>query len=896
MHNAINQEIGEIEQMKKAYLSIGALLTVLAISGCSPKGDSSSEAASSSETASSSNESSSSSTSSSKEDVFEYELDVTAPVKTVYEVGETLNFEAITVTLTTYKNSSKDGDEILSREKYVVKVNGEVIEGNFVFSKKGEVTFEVSSADHASAKSSFSVSVTEHFTITNGSSDKVVLTSLPEKAEEGDTISFGLTLLPGYYFEGTLRIVDNAGNDVAYEDDGSYNYTFLMPASNVVITVTTDLNDFTIAKDDVMVGNVVLESATTDDKPIYSAVAGTELKFKGVEDHVDYVLNKVFVDGEELGKGDDGYYHFSMPHHPVTISVEKSPRDYEIATNSEDLSLTTVEMYKDATTKEAITKAHKGETVFLKMNYEVKLVKYAVSIMDLDGNSLEVAQDKDDPTIFSFTMISSELSIEISEDDWSKYGGYYVTDKTFKGTYTYGSSSAKVSTYTYDKLTSHSYTFEGSGNGKYDSYNLTWNTLNNSTANEGAVTFDYSSSYSSFKDCEFFYTPHLFATLSSYKSTTSSSASDFTNGLSIGTWDENTTVHSFAANKTIIVWAEDEKGNITEKILATPNAVYTTFGIYTDETKSTLITKGADITATLNAYIEAGSDYKFELLNGKFVKSYELSAVEDESYSIVFKDEEGNVITSAKNGTTVYIHGSLKEGVADGIAIKEPVVKRGSYSVTTKAVDGETNVWSFTMPEENVTASLTLKNDNKMAGHVALGTYVGFNLYSYNSTDRDFSNSKNTYSTYVLNKDGTFQDGNSTYDVTAYDTTPEGTFTANKTWNYSSNAIVRRYSSAYDDVYIGAKLADGMKATEVKTHTHWISNGKSWAIEFYHTATDGTVTSLASVFMTNSTFYLGVTFEMTGESTSVGSGATYNVVKDGSTIFTVDGSTVTAAE
>ncbi len=894
--------------MKKAYLSIGALLTVLAISGCSPtKTDSStSEASSQSSEASSqsseasSSASSSSSQSSSKEDVFNYELAVTAPVKTVYEVGETLDFAAITVTLTTYKNASKDGEETLARDKYVVSVNGQTVEGNFIFSKVGEVTFEVSSADHSEAKSSFSVSVTQHFTITNGSSDKVVLTSLPENAEEGDTVAFGLTLLPGYYFEGSLRIVDSEGNSIDYTDDGAYNYTFTMPASNVVITVTTDLNDFTIAKDDELIGNVVLESAENDDKAVYSAVAGTELKFKGIEDHLDYVIDNVFIDGVEVTKGDDGYYHFTMPHHPTTISVAKSPRDYEIVTNSDELELTTVSMYKDTETKEEILAAHKGETVYLKLNYEVKLVKYSVSVKDLSGNSLEVSQDPTDPTLYSFTMISDDISIEIKEDDWSKYAGYFVTDKTFKGTYTYASSSSTyVKEYTYDKLSSHTFVFDGNGKGKYDSYDLTWNTLSDASANEGALTFDYNSAYSSFEDCEFFYNSHLFVTRSSYKSTTSSSASKFTDGLTIGTWDENVTVHSLTLNKTIIVWAEDSNGDISEKILATPDNIYTSFGIYTDETKSTLITKGADITTTLNAYVEASSDYKFEITNGKFTKSYELSATEDESYSIVFKDEEGNVVTSAKNGTKVYMYATLSEAASEaGIAIKAPVVKHGSYTVSTTAVTGEENAWYFTMPEENVTASLTLKDDNKLKGHVAVGTYVGFNLYSSNNTDRDFS--KDTKTTYKLNLDGTFYEGTNEFDVTSYDTGAEGTFTAEsgyqtKTWNYDGKSIVRPYSSSSNDVYIAAKLGDGMDAKEVKTHTHWM-NGSSWAIEFYHTATDGTVTSLASVFMTNNTFYMGVSFEMTGDSTSVGSSATYNVTKNGETIFTVANDTVTEVE
>ncbi len=898
--------------MKKAYLSIGALLAVLALSGCgdntessSAQADSSSTASSSSAESSSSSESSTSSessssssaesSSSSKEDVFNYQLAVTAPVVSVYEVGDTLDFASITVTLTTYKNGEKDGEATLAREKYVVKVGDQTIESNFVFSEAGEIEFEVSSADHAEAKATFKVTCQQHFTITNGSSDKVVLTSLPERALPGDNISFGLTLLPGYYFEGTLRIVDNEGKDVEYTDDGNYGYSFVMPSSNIVITVTTDLNDFTIAKDDDLIGNVVLDSATNDEDAVYSAVAGTALKFKANDKHPDYVFTTIFVDGVATAKDAEGYYHFNMPHHPVTISADKGPRDYELTTNAEDLKVSTVLMYKDAETKEAITEAHKGEKVFIKMSYEVRLVKYSVSILDNDGNSIAVTQDTEDETLFSFTMVSSDLTIDIKEDDWSKYAGYHVVGKTFKGKYTYASSSSgKVYEYKPADLGSHTYKFDGNGNGMYDSYSLTWNTVSSRVSTEGKVKFNYNSSYSKFEDCEFFYSSRLFMTLSSYKSTSSSSASKFTDSLSVGTWDESVTVHVVTFNKTIIAWIQDEFGEIEEKMLATPDNIYTNFGIYTDETKSTLITEGADLTATLNAYIEASDGYSCEIEGGKFVKPYTLTATEDDTYSIVFKDEEGNVITSAKNGRKVYIYGSIKEGAKEGLSIKAPVVKRGSYSVTTTAVDGVENAWYFTMPEDNVTASLTIKDDTKMAGHIALGSYVGFNLYSTYSTDRDFS--KNSYTAYAVNVDGTFKDGNSTYDIESFDTTAEGTFYTNsKTWNYCSNAIVRPYSSYYNDVLVAAKLSDGMDAKQVKTHTHWMSNGSSWAIEFYHTATDGTVTSLASVFMTNKTFYLGVSFEMTGDSTSVGKDATYNVVKDGTTLFTVASNTPTAA-
>ncbi len=901
--------------MKKAYLSIGALLAVLALSGCGDNTESSSAQADSSSTASSSSAESSSSSessvssessssssaessSSSKEDVFNYQLAVTAPVVSVYEVGDTLDFASITVTLTTYKNGEKDGEATLAREKYVVKVGGQTIESNFIFSEAGEIEFEVSSADHAEAKATFKVTCQQHFTITNGSSDKVVLTSLPERALPGDNISFGLTLLPGYYFEGTLRIVDNEGKDVEYTDDGNYGYSFVMPSSNIVITVTTDLNDFTIAKDDDLIGNVILDSAKDDNDAVYSAVAGTALKFKANDKHPDYVFTTIFVDGVATAKGDDGYYHFNMPHHPVTISADKGPRDYELTTNAEDLKVSTVLMYKDAETKEAITEAHKGEKVFIKMSYEVRLVKYNVSILDNDGDSIAVTQDTEDETLFSFTMVSSDLTIDIKEDDWSKYAGYHVVGKTFKGTFAYGSSYSRLNEYTYDKLSSHTYSFDGNGNGMYDSYSLTWNTVSNRVSTEGKVKFNYNSSYSKFEDCEFFYSSRLFMTLSSYKSTASSSTSKFTDGLSVGTWDENAKIHVVTFNKTIIAWIQDEYGEIEEKMLATPDNIYTNFGIYTDETKSTLVTKGADITTTLNAYIEASDGYSCEIEGGVFVKPYTLTATEDETYSIVFKDEEGNVITSSKNGKKVYMYGSIKEGAKEGLSIKAPVVKKGSYNVTTTAVDGVENAWYFTMPEDNVTASLTIKDDTKLAGHVAVGTYAGFNLCSSSATNQAYSSASSKF-TYAVNLDGTFTSGSSSYEISEITNSETGTFkisdyNSEKLWNYDGKMLGRvGYKSDVKDCYVGVKLSSDQDVANLSYKVHWISSGLYWALEFYYTE-NGTSTMIASAFAFNKTFYLGATFEMTGTSTEIDSTATYNVNYGGKTIYTVDNSKVTA--
>ncbi len=872
--------------MKKAYLSIGALLAVLAIGGCNIQGGNTS-----SSTEASSSGASSVEESSSREDVFHYELAVTAPTVTTYEVGDVFDFASINVVLTTYKNDDKQGDTTLARADYDVKVNGQVIEGNFTFTAAGEIEFEVSSKAHPSATKTFKVTAEQHFTITNGSSDKVVLASLPARALPGDTISFELTLLPGYYFEGTLHILDNEGNEVEYTDNGNYGYSFTMPSSNVVITVTTDMTDFTISKDDDLIGNIVLESAEDESTPVYSAVAGTELKFKADANHPDYVFTKIYVGGEEKSIGDDGYYHFTMPHHPIVINADKAPREYDLVTNAEDLTLATLAMYTDPETKAPVTSAHKGQTVYLEMSYSARLVKFSVSVMDLDGSSIAVTQDENNANLFSFVMTSSEMTIDITEDDWSLYAGYYVTDKVWRGISTYDSSYNKLETKTYDTMLSESYwyTFNGNGKGTKGSTETTWSTTVGSSRTNGLINI----AYSNYTDKAFYFTPSLFAT-KCYDSPTY----DWTN-VAIGTWDENATVHVLTIGARHLAWVEDEYGYITDKILTDKDGVYTDFGLYTDETKSTLV-KGSDITTTLNAYVEVNSSYKFELVNGKVIMPYSLNAAADSSYSIVFKDADGKAITEAKNGTTVYMYATLSSELDSDISIKAANVTYGSSkrSVTLTAVTGEENVWSFEMPEGEVDASLTLYNPNKMAGHAALGTYYGFNFYSSYAKDTDYSSKSLT--TYSLDKAGVFKEGTTSFEVNTYDETARGTFTAvgsynTRVWSYGENVIARPYGSSYNDVYVAVRVSDTQDYKKVQLKAHWMSSGSSWAIE-YHYVDGESDTILGGIFQTGNKFYMGVTFEMTGDSTRIESGATYNVKMDGETIFTVANNSVTAAE
>lgn len=165
--------------MKKAYLSIASLLACITLASCNPGEVTSSNSTTPSESTTTSSEN----TTSSSGDVFTYKLELEAPSITTYEVGDVFDFASIVVKEQTFKNGTVEGNaKTLARSEFVVKVNGQVIDGNFTFASAGEVEFLVASAAHSEATATFKLTAVQHFTLTNGSADKVVLTNLPGKA------------------------------------------------------------------------------------------------------------------------------------------------------------------------------------------------------------------------------------------------------------------------------------------------------------------------------------------------------------------------------------------------------------------------------------------------------------------------------------------------------------------------------------------------------------------------------------------------------------------------------------------------------------------------------------------------------------------------------------------
>lgn len=668
--------------MKKAFLSVAALLTLVTITGCNPGNNVSST---------------SPSTSSSQEEKT-YTLSVSKPTKTEWEVGEIFDFASVEVKLDTLVNGVSSGVTTLTRDQYIVSVGEKQIEGNFTFVNDGTVTFVFKSKEHTEATASFDVNVKQYFTLTNLSSESAVLTGLPERSLAGEKINFTLTLLPGYYFDETVSILDGSSQPVEFTKD-DYTFTFTMPESNVNITIGTGLNDFVITKDETFIDEVVLENSTEEDKAdIYSAIPGTQLKFKTHEDK-DSSFTELYIDGEIATVGEDEYYHFVMPHHPVSITTNKTHRIYQIK-NESTLTLSTVNMYIGED-KTPITSGYKGQKVYLEFAYTPVLVKYDIVITAADGTKVNatqvesgVASGKD---LYTFDMISSDLSIKITEDDYSTYYGWYVTEKQYSTWNFYGSSSG-LEEKNINSYSSMKYQFNSNGKAlRGSSTTETWTTEANKEDTTGKLLVKGPAEYSSTKP--YYFTKNMIAFQSSSN----------WNDAYIGIWDKDVILHVLKLNdgETRIAWTEDASKNITDKLLITNNNLYTSFELYTDSTKTTECT-GANLTTKSNFYVYVDDETYLKVANANVTKKHDLTITSNENCSLKVTNEAGEEITKAENGSTVYIETNANEGYNVKNVKATYKKSNGWYGTTTvnvevtKTDDGK---YSFVMPEYAVTIS-----------------------------------------------------------------------------------------------------------------------------------------------------------------------------------------------
>ena len=575
---------------------------------------------------------------------------------------------------------------------------------------------------------------------------------MPEKALPGESITFGVTLLPGYYLENGVKVLNDAGEEVETHDNGDYTYTFTMPAGNVTITINTGITDFTISKDQELIGDILVEDSedTTD---TFSAVPGTKLKFQAQET-IDTSFTAIYVDGVVVTKGEDDYYHFVMPHHPVVISAERVAREYSISANTSSLTLSTLKMYTNAETKAEVTNAHKGQTVYLEFATDKAHVKYFITVKTSDDDSLEVTPSTSG-NVFTFVMVSSNITIEIQEEDYSKYYGYYVTDKAWKFTQFGSYSSATEDTLNYTNL-EKSLAFESNGSGTWDEHSFTWTQEANATS--GAVAASLKASWGDSYEKTFYYTENLVV----MNPSTYSSSCWYQVG--VGTWNADATIHALALDDagTRLFYTVDENDAIKESIVINNSTVTVNPTIYKDDSKTTLA-KGFELSLTSTFYISLSADSGFGISNGKVIKAYALGIGEgsSEQITVVYKNANGQTITEAKNGETVTVCFVLsEEAAAAGLSIDTPTITVDDrwLKATLTPVEGEENTYTFVMPAAKVTVKVLTFNPNVYQGYAVLGKYAGFELYG--TTTKDVTNYSSAYGKFTreITKAGKFAD------------------------------------------------------------------------------------------------------------------------------------------
>ncbi len=732
------------------------------------------------------------------------------------------------------------------------------------------------------------------YKIINASSDCAYLDGLPEKGEAGKSYSFRVSLKPGYHFNDKVTITYGE-TTVAVSQEGD-TYTFVMPEADISISVDVGQTDFTITNDCYFVKGVFLddEEGTTEVK---SAVAGTLLKFEAVAD-VDFSFTEVTINGKAIEEGEDGYYHFSMPARPVIISSDKNAIAYDVSLKTE-LTLSTVAIYKDAETKEAITSAIKGDKVYVELSSEIEHISYSISAKTAgeDGKDVKVEKEGETGNLFSFTMVSDDIEVSIVEKDMTLFYTATVTNKAWKGIEVYGSSKNGVHEYAYgvkDQLTAEQ-SFSVDGTMTTNENPATWEPTSASHAN---CIYTYRSSWSGDKELPFeaVWTDNILAV--QWRNVNSTTAVSAWNDSYFCLADDTYTLHTYAFDDYYrFAWIQDADGNIIENILIKETETYINLTVKKEDGT---VAVGSDIVAGASLGFYEGEREIMKVASDKAVITSAITTVLDEHVECAILDADGNEVTTGINGKKITIQPRLAEGTPERYALKAPVVKDASGKVisTTKVTNGDDLDYTFTMPTTAVTITVDTKDAEKFAGYAALGDYKVYNIYNSNSGDKDFSDDA-TYDA-SIQKDGTFDLRGTAYEILSMDNASVGVAKVENSSHEEGNVYFgdnllltafHPYESTYQDAYLGVKVPEGHELSEITNQVHYKNAGtlSCWAASYF-CGED----LIGSVFVYNGTeVYMGVTFTFDEGSTRVSSTSSYHVVKDGVTLFDVSNDTFT---
>lgn len=227
-----------MKKNKLIILSLGALLT---LSACAGDPSSSNEETSSSSNVTSSLESSSSNVSSSLENSSSSEE------KTSYSI----QVEQIANVTVTVASSAKEGDTVtltLAYDETSTEVKS-VSANNVACEAKGNKTYSFVMPSENVTIRVVTENVVHRYQINNGNEEGVTLTDIDGDVEEGKEVTFGYKTKSGYELNGKISITSGSSS-IDYTDNHDGTYSFVMPSSNVTITLGTRHRLYKVTKDE----------------------------------------------------------------------------------------------------------------------------------------------------------------------------------------------------------------------------------------------------------------------------------------------------------------------------------------------------------------------------------------------------------------------------------------------------------------------------------------------------------------------------------------------------------------------------------------------------------------------------------------------------------------------
>ena len=302
------------------------------------------------------------------------------------------------------------------------------------------------------------------------------LSGLPEKAFEGDLITFTVFTKPGFTFLDKVVVFQGEEETETFKEvplttTEAYKYQFVMPASEISVKVTTEATMYAVTRGKnssniSYTKNTVTNSTASN---LYASVG--QIVEVGLKDTDTAKPTGISVNGMEITTPTEeggSAFQFAMPSRPATIDVLTTPYYRPLKkVESEHLKLTFLsreETVDEATnaktfTYTEITQSVAREDVYVRVtgvteDFVVSSMKgiyktkgYTGSIYENNLTISKVTDDENEANLYTFRCpVSDDITVTVTEENLTTYKGQpFVGKYKFVELYRQGSKTDSLS-------------------------------------------------------------------------------------------------------------------------------------------------------------------------------------------------------------------------------------------------------------------------------------------------------------------------------------------------------------------------------------------------------------------------------------------------------------------